>query len=45
MDGMHRVCKAFMLGNKSIGVKKFMAMPKPDYTDVSADDLPYDEPW
>jgi hypothetical protein len=42
MDGMHRVCKALMLGNKSIGAKKLIEMPEPDYIDVSAEDLPYD---
>ena len=43
MDGMHRVCKALILGEKTIKVKKFDELPTPDFINVSADDLPYGE--
>ena len=42
MDGMHRVAKALLLGHKEIKAVKFAEDPKPDYKDVSPNELPYD---
>ncbi|MES9828417.1 MAG: hypothetical protein ABW201_09145 [Candidatus Thiodiazotropha sp.] len=42
MDGMHRVCKALLEGEKTIKAYKFSSTPSPDYIDVAEDDLPYD---
>ena len=42
MDGMHRVCKAVLLGHSTITAVRFTTDPAPDYTDVHPDDLPYD---
>ena len=44
MDGMHRLCKAWMHGDKTIRAVRFENDPSPDHIDVSLDDLPYDEP-
>lgn len=42
MDGMHRVCKAYIEGRKEIKVVQFTCDPEPDYIDVKhPDDLPY----
>lgn len=41
MDGMHRVCKALIEGKGTILAVRFDVDPKPDYIDVSPDDLPY----
>ena len=41
MDGMHRVCKALIEGRGTILAVRFNVDPKPDYIDVSPDDLPY----
>ena len=42
MDGMHRVCKAFMQGEEKIKAVQFVVDPEPDYEDIqSPDDLPY----
>jgi len=45
MDGVHRVCKAWIKGHKTIKAVRFEQDPEPDHIDVSLDDLPYDEPW
>lgn len=45
MDGMHRVCKAWMRGDSTIRAVQFGTDPSPDHVDVSVDDLSYDEPW
>ena len=45
MDGMHRVCKALMRGDRSVRAVRFPTDPEPDYVDVDLDSLPYDEPW
>ncbi len=42
MDGMHRLAKALLLGHATITAKRLWALPKPDYTDVRPDELPYD---
>lgn len=41
MDGMHRVAKALLEGEKTIEAVRFDEDPAPDYTDVHPDDLPY----
>lgn len=45
MDGMHRVCRALMLGRDTIRAVRFEKTPDPDYVDVDPEKLPYDEPW
>lgn len=42
MDGMHRVCKAYLENKKTINAVKFKKMPEPDYEDVTPEDLPYE---
>ncbi|MEN8187418.1 MAG: hypothetical protein ABFR05_09840 [Bacteroidota bacterium] len=42
MDGMHRVCKAFIMGLQEINAVQFTVDPKPDYKNVYAEDLQYD---
>jgi hypothetical protein len=42
MDGMHRVCKAYIEGRNKITAVQFVIDPEPDYVDIqSPDDLPY----
>ena len=41
MDGMHRVCKAYLEGRASIRAVQFAETPEPDYVDVPLEDLPY----
>ena len=41
MDGMHRICKALLLGREHIDVVRFVDEPPPDYVGVHPDDLPY----
>jgi hypothetical protein len=42
MDGMHRVCKAYIEGRNKITVVQFVIDPEPDYVDIkSPDELPY----
>ncbi|KMV29787.1 hypothetical protein AB733_15925 [Photobacterium swingsii] len=41
MDGMHRVCKAVMLGHITISAVQFPTHLEPDYVGIEADDLPY----
>ena len=43
MDGMHRCCKALILGNPTIKAVKFEKDPEPDYIDPNWDDLPYED--
>lgn len=45
MDGMHRVCKAFVEDRPTIAAVRFKQDPEPDYVDADLDGLPYDEPW
>ena len=40
MDGMHRVCKALLLGQRDIEAVRFTQDPAPDYVGVHPDDLP-----
>ena len=41
MDGMHRVCKAYLEGRESISAVQFETDPEPDYIDVDLNSLPY----
>lgn len=43
IDGMHRVCKAYMQGLKRIKVVQFENDPDPDYMNVDLENLPYDD--
>jgi len=40
-DGMHRICKALLLGHEDIEAARFENDPDPDYIGVHPDDLPY----
>ena len=42
MDGMHRVCKAQMLGLETIKAVRFSSYLEPDHVGIEADELPYD---
>ncbi len=42
MDGMHRVAKALLLGQSTIGAKRLPSLPDPDYTGVQPHNLTYD---
>ena len=41
MDGMHRVCKAALLGLSSIEAVQFVEDPAPDHVGKTPDELPY----
>lgn len=41
MDGMHRVCKAYISRKETIKAKQLDMMPEPDYINVPAAELPY----
>jgi len=41
MDGMHRVCKATLLGQSDIWAVQFPETPKPDYVGLQPGELPY----
>ena len=41
MDGMHRVCKAYILKEDKIKVKIFKKMPEPDYRNKHPNELEY----
>ena len=43
MDGMHRVAKAKLQGQLTIQAVKFDVTPQPDFINVDADDLNYDD--
>lgn len=43
MDGMHRVCKAYLNGQELIKAVKFDATPEPDFIGISLEELPYDQ--
>jgi hypothetical protein len=43
MDGMHRVAKAYINGLQGIEAVRFDVDPEPDYIDVEAEMLPYEE--
>jgi hypothetical protein len=44
MDGMHRVCKAFLESRVTVNAVQFTQDPSPDYVDADIEALPYDEP-
>ena len=44
MDGMHRVCKAFLNNADTLSAVQFDENPAPDYIDADIETLPYDEP-
>jgi len=41
MDGMHRVCKAFLLSHDTISAVKFKELHEPDYVGKEPHELPY----
>jgi hypothetical protein len=43
MDGMHRICKALLVGLSDIEAVRFLQDPEPDYVAIDPDDLPYDD--
>ncbi len=45
MDGMHRLCKAWLTQQSQLAAVQFAQTPEPDHIGVSLEDLPYDEPW
>jgi len=42
MDGMHRCIKALITGRSHVSARRFPVTPPPDYTDVQANELPYE---
>lgn len=42
MDGMHRICKAVMIGTSEIDAVQFHVDPPPDYKNCDPATLPYD---
>jgi len=43
MDGMHRICKAFINNENTLSAVQFEVNPEPDYIDADIEALPYDE--
>ena len=43
MDGMHRCCKALILGHETVKAVKFEQEPAPHYINPNWDDLPYED--
>lgn len=43
MDGMHRAVQRLAQGHSTIWAVRLPTTPPPDFVDVPADDLPYDE--
>ena len=41
MDGMHRVCKAFLESHKTIAAVRFAELHEPDYIGKQPHELPY----
>ena len=41
MDGMHRVCKAFLAESKYVSAVKLVVLHEPDYVGKQPDELPY----
>jgi hypothetical protein len=41
MDGMHRICKALLLGHETIDAVRFLHDPEPDHIGVRPNELPY----
>jgi len=42
MDGMHRVCKAVLIGQTTFPARQFVTDPEPDFVNCDPDELPYD---
>jgi hypothetical protein len=42
MDGMHRICKAVLVGQSTVPALQFEQDPEPDFVDCDPDELPYD---
>jgi hypothetical protein len=42
MDGMHRICKAVLIGRSTVAALQFEEDPQPDFVNCDPDDLPYD---
>jgi hypothetical protein len=41
MDGMHRICRALLLGHDAVEAVRFLHDPEPDHIGIQPDDLPY----
>jgi hypothetical protein len=41
MDGMHRVARALLEGQTTIGARRLRVRPEPDYRNCRPEDLPY----
>lgn len=41
MDGMHRVCKAFLAAHETISAVRFAELHEPDFVGKQPDELPY----
>lgn len=42
MDGMHRICKAVLIGKSTVPALQFQEDPQPDFVNCDPDELPYD---
>jgi hypothetical protein len=42
MDGMHRVARALLHGQRAIRAVRFLDLPEPDFRGCRPDELPYD---
>ena len=42
IDGMHRICKAYISGYKTVQAIILSEMPEPDYMNKNLEELPYD---
>lgn len=42
MDGMHRIAKALLSGQRTIAAVRFAELPDPDYVNCQPSELPYD---
>jgi hypothetical protein len=43
MDGMHRICKALLLGHDAIEAVRFLDDPDPAHIGIQPEDLPYSD--
>lgn len=41
VDGMHRVCKAYLEGHSTIKAQQLLILPQPKYKNIDPKDLPY----
>ncbi len=42
LDGMHRVCKALLLGMEAIPARRLQHLPEPDFTGIPPEKPPYE---